>query len=405
MATIQRFLLRELGTNEDPIITKTLLDLASDARTQPEILAEVRSQLAARRNGVEYMVEALGRHYDFLSGVLRAPPVGPLADALAAVGEKRAAPLLAAHLNMKLQLRTARTMFATAAHALVTLATPCEELGAVQTFFSLYHATADDDDLVAGRHRRRPGVFGQRSGAPRARHAWSRNAAADPLTNSAVRRDGIANSCPREEAERLSARHVVAPTGSTSPGRGSDTDLLFWGASALALLVFVFGSAPRSHAALSRTRDELLNDRTEGPPTSPSGIESSCRAPAPTVPRTSRRAKLAADPSDGALGLLLALLQREGRLVDFLEQGDRELPRRGNRRGGGASFTTDCQESAPSPTWTSSECATKKPEGSAVTLAPKGSTSASVHAHGQRERGARRIAACSRHSGWRVRPI
>ena len=54
-----------------------------------EILAEARSLLASRRNGAEFMLEALRRHYDFLSDVLRSPPVGPIADALSAMGEKR----------------------------------------------------------------------------------------------------------------------------------------------------------------------------------------------------------------------------------------------------------------------------------------------------------------------------
>jgi outer membrane protein assembly factor BamB len=146
MATIQRFLLRELGTNEsDPTVTKTLLDLASDARTQPEVLAEARTLLAGRRNGVEYMLAALERHYDFLSDVLRPPPVGPLADALASVGERKAAPLLAAHLN---DPSDTPNDIRHAAHALLKLATP-DELAAVRTFFSLYHSTADEDDLVA----------------------------------------------------------------------------------------------------------------------------------------------------------------------------------------------------------------------------------------------------------------
>ena len=146
MATIQRFLLRELGTNEnDPGVTKTLLDLASDARTQPELLAEARTLLAARRNGIDYMLEALERHYDFLSDVLRPPPVAPLADALAAVGERRAAPLLAAHLN---DPSDSPQDVRHAAHALVKLASP-QEVPAVRTFFSLYHSTADEDDLVA----------------------------------------------------------------------------------------------------------------------------------------------------------------------------------------------------------------------------------------------------------------
>jgi outer membrane protein assembly factor BamB len=137
--------LRELGTNDDPTVTKTLLDLACNVRTQPDVMQEARGLLASRRNGVEYMIEALGRHYDFLSDVLQPPPVGPLADALAAVGEKSAAPLLAAHLN---DPADTPDDVRRAAHALVTLAT-ADQFQQIRTFFSLYRATADDDALVA----------------------------------------------------------------------------------------------------------------------------------------------------------------------------------------------------------------------------------------------------------------
>jgi outer membrane protein assembly factor BamB len=180
MATIQRFLLRELGTNEDPKVTKTLLDLASDARTQPEVLDEARNLLASRRNGVDYMLEALARHYDFLSDVLRPPPVGPLADALSAVGEKHAAPLLAAHLN---DPADSPNDVRRVAHALLKLASP-DELAAVRTFFSLYHATADQDDLVAAAVDAAR-ILIQLGGADGA--AVVERAARDPLTSPAVR--------------------------------------------------------------------------------------------------------------------------------------------------------------------------------------------------------------------------
>jgi len=189
MATIQRFLLRELGTNEsDPSVTKTLLDLASDARTQPDVLAEARTLLAGRRNGVEYMLGALERHYDFLSDVLRPPPVGPLADALAAIGERRAAPLLAAHLNDPADTpNDARH----AAHALLKLASP-SELGAVRTFFSLYHSTADEEDLIAAAVDAAR-ILVQLGGAEGA--SVVERAARDPLTVPAVR-EAIASLTP-----------------------------------------------------------------------------------------------------------------------------------------------------------------------------------------------------------------
>lgn len=190
MATIQRFLLRELGTGEDPAITKTLLDLATDARTQSDILAEATNLLAARRTGVEYMLEALERHYDYLSDVVRPPPVGPLADALSAVGEKHAAPLLAAHLN---DPADSPNDVRRAAHALVTLATG-DEIPAVKNFFSLYRATADEDDLVAAvidAARILVALDGPEGAEIVAR------AATDPLTEAAVKA-GIASLVPKK---------------------------------------------------------------------------------------------------------------------------------------------------------------------------------------------------------------
>jgi outer membrane protein assembly factor BamB len=140
----QRFLLRELAVAEDPSATKTLVDLASDPRTSPDLLADAREALAKRRNGQSYMVAALQRHYDYLKDVLRTPPVGPIAQALAAIKETTAASLLADHL-----LDPADTEDDTkqAAAALVVLAGP-QELPAMRQFFGMYRATADDDDIA-----------------------------------------------------------------------------------------------------------------------------------------------------------------------------------------------------------------------------------------------------------------
>jgi outer membrane protein assembly factor BamB len=146
--------------------------------------------LAARRTGVEFMLEALERHYDYLSDVIRPPPVGPLADALSAVGEKHAAPLLAAHLN---DPADSPNDVRRAAHALVTLATG-DEIPAVRTFFSLYRATADEDDLIAAvidAARILVTLDGPEGAEIVAR------AATDPLTEAAVRA-GIANLVPKK---------------------------------------------------------------------------------------------------------------------------------------------------------------------------------------------------------------
>jgi outer membrane protein assembly factor BamB len=141
----QKMLLKELSTEIDESGTKALVDLASDVRTSPDLLIDARSALAKRRNGASFMEAALTRHYDFLKDVLRAPPVGPIADALGAMNEKAAAPLLAAHL-----LDPADTdddvMRAAAALALIA---GTNEAPTLREFFAMYRACADDDDMAA----------------------------------------------------------------------------------------------------------------------------------------------------------------------------------------------------------------------------------------------------------------
>jgi outer membrane protein assembly factor BamB len=144
MATAQRFLLRELGAMQEPIVTKALVDLASNPRTPEFLLGDARQLLAARRNGAEYMLAALEQHYDFLSDVLRSPPVGPIADALAAMNETKGAAPLAKHLN---DAANTPDDIEHAAKALSKLASPAQ-LEDLRTFFTLYRATADDKELV-----------------------------------------------------------------------------------------------------------------------------------------------------------------------------------------------------------------------------------------------------------------
>ena len=193
MFAAQSFLLGELAPIADPGVTKTLIDVASNARTPPALLESARRFLAERRNGNSFMLEALARHYDFLSDVLRPPPVGPLADALAAMNEARAAPLLARHLN---DPANTPDDIERAARALTKLAT-IKELDELKTFFALYRATADEEALVravlyaATALIRIGGNDGQ---------AIIARAAEDPLTHPDVKR-GLAELAPAKPAD------------------------------------------------------------------------------------------------------------------------------------------------------------------------------------------------------------
>ncbi|APR83562.1 Hypothetical protein A7982_08911 [Minicystis rosea] len=132
---VQRTLLREIAKLPEDRATRALIDLAGGDRLAPELLADARAALAERRFGATVMLEALARRYDYLAGV-RSPPIGPLADALAAMGEKRAAPLLAAHLG---DPASSSDDVERAAAALSSLAGR-NEVPAISAFFAHYRA-------------------------------------------------------------------------------------------------------------------------------------------------------------------------------------------------------------------------------------------------------------------------
>ena len=145
LATAQRLLLRELGTLEDESATKTLVDIASDPRAAPILVQDARAAVATRRNGASYMLAALGGHYDYLHDILLTPPVGPIAEALAAMKEPKAAPLIASHL---LDPADTDDDVRRAAAALAILATK-DELPVLRRFFAMYRASAETEDIGA----------------------------------------------------------------------------------------------------------------------------------------------------------------------------------------------------------------------------------------------------------------
>ncbi len=144
LVEVQKMLLPYLTKAEDESVTRTLIELAESAAS-PELQSATRDALAKRRNGAQEMLDALAEHYDYLKDTVRLPPVGPLADALAAMNDKSAAPLLAAQL---LDPQDSPDDVRRAAAALVSLAGR-EEATALRRFFGMYRATADDDDIAS----------------------------------------------------------------------------------------------------------------------------------------------------------------------------------------------------------------------------------------------------------------
>ncbi len=205
MAVAQKLLVDELTKQDDALVTKILIDLTSSAKIPPDLRGAARKLIATRRSGKEYMLAALERHYDYVSDVLLPPPLGPLADALAAMNEVSATPLLARHLN---DPANEMADVERAAVALGKLATPTE-YEELRTFFALYRATADEPSLVnavvaIG------GALLRIGGAPG--KTVVERAAQDPLTQADVKRGLGALLAQQSEAPGAPKTTDVAQT-------------------------------------------------------------------------------------------------------------------------------------------------------------------------------------------------
>jgi len=201
MAVAQKLLIDELTKLSDPIVTKILIDLSSSSKIPPDLRGAARKLISTRRTGKEYMLAALERHYDYLSDVLLPPPLGPLADALAAMNEVSATPLLARHLN-----DPANDMadVERAALALGKLATPAEYED-LRTFFALYRATADEPALVNAVVAVGSALL--RIGGAQGK-ALVERAAQDPLTQSDVKRGlgALLSAAPDASSTKAAAK-------------------------------------------------------------------------------------------------------------------------------------------------------------------------------------------------------
>jgi outer membrane protein assembly factor BamB len=180
LAPAQAWLLRTLGELDQAPATRVLIEMSAEAGIPEAARLEIDALLSARRSGVDDMLGALSRNFDFVRGV-PGPPVGPLADALAALGDRRAAPLLARLLN---DPQTRPGDVRRAARALLSLAS-ADELPELDAFFALYRCAAEDDDISASVALVAQGIIKLGGQAGRERVA---RGAADPLTLPDVRR-------------------------------------------------------------------------------------------------------------------------------------------------------------------------------------------------------------------------
>ncbi|UQA61041.1 PQQ-binding-like beta-propeller repeat protein [Polyangium aurulentum] len=145
LVPMQVHLLDTAARLEDDVITDLIISLAGGERGSSLLVDEARRVLAERRTGAGRMIAALNQPYDFLGGVLKSPPVGPLADALLAMRERQVAPVLARYLE---DPACSADDVERAAAAVAELAGPAE-LPALLSFFAHYRGYDGEGESVA----------------------------------------------------------------------------------------------------------------------------------------------------------------------------------------------------------------------------------------------------------------
>jgi outer membrane protein assembly factor BamB len=137
LATAQLYLVQQLATDSDEGATRVLLEVADAERTSTAMKDEARKAISVRTNGAGIMIEMLGRHANFLTDA-RTPPVGPMATALAAMKEKKAAqPLLDQLLDPALPQKD----LLETANGVASLAT-ADQIPNLEKFINLYRGSA-----------------------------------------------------------------------------------------------------------------------------------------------------------------------------------------------------------------------------------------------------------------------
>lgn len=136
------FAVRLLGASPEPEVTGNLVSLCEDRAAAPSVHTAACETLALRTVGGDQVIAALDRHAAFLTGTT-APPVGALARAALAMGERRALPLLLSHLS---DPETGAADLVALFDALGGFGDP-SALSPIADWLRLYHAEADDSGL------------------------------------------------------------------------------------------------------------------------------------------------------------------------------------------------------------------------------------------------------------------
>lgn len=97
LVPFRAYLVGVLARIEDENVTHDLLDLYTQRSIPVQLKQRIATALQARRNGAQFLIQALQEHYDYLEG-RQAPPLQVIAPTLVAMGAREAVPGLISHL-------------------------------------------------------------------------------------------------------------------------------------------------------------------------------------------------------------------------------------------------------------------------------------------------------------------
>ncbi len=145
LVPLRELAVRLLAAMPEPDVTANVIAVCDDRAVTASVRAAACEALGTRTLGNDHVIAALERHAAFLRDV-RSPPVGALARASVAMGERRAIPLLVGH------LRDPETAAADIAPLAESLASFGDESAAapLADFIRFYHAESADSGLEPG---------------------------------------------------------------------------------------------------------------------------------------------------------------------------------------------------------------------------------------------------------------